>query len=71
MQSCGFITALYTNVSLHLPSPLMHVLVVITGGAAGASLAESGGPGMTYLEGTSPVYKNLRIDNKCQKPKVT
>jgi len=48
----------------------MYVLVVITGGAAGDSLAEPGGPGMTYLEGASPVYKNLRIDNKCQKPNV-
>ena len=49
----------------------MYVPVVITGGAAGASVAEAGGPGITYLEGASPVYKNLRIDNKCQKPKVT
>ena len=49
----------------------MFVFLFFTiGGAAGGSAAEAGGPGVTYLEGISPVYKNLRIDNKCQKPKV-
>jgi len=49
---------------------LMNSVVMIPGGAPGHSTAEAGGPGITYLQGDLPVYKNLRIDNKCQKAKV-
>lgn len=42
-----------------------------SGGQAGSgSSVEPGGPGMIYLEGQSPVVKNLRIDNKGRKPLV-
>ncbi|XP_066271773.1 uncharacterized protein [Branchiostoma lanceolatum] len=37
----------------------------------GTSSREPGGPGMAYMEGTNPVNKNLRVDNKCQQPTVT
>ncbi|KAI8481431.1 hypothetical protein Bbelb_408050 [Branchiostoma belcheri] len=37
----------------------------------GSSSTEPGGPGMAYMEGTNPVNKNLRVDNKCQQPEVT
>ena len=41
------------------------------GGHGGsASNAEHGGPGVIYLDGKSPVVKNLRIDNKGRKPLV-
>ena len=43
-----------------------------SGGQAGSgSSVEPGGPGVVYLEGQSPVVKNLRIDNKGRKPLVS
>ena len=43
-----------------------------SGGQAGSgSSVEPGGPGVIYLEGQSPVVKNLRIDNKGRKPLVS
>lgn len=42
-----------------------------SGGQAGSgSSVEPGGPGVIYLEGQSPIVKNLRIDNKGRKPLV-
>lgn len=42
------------------------------GGQKGsASNVEPGGPGIIYLDGKMPVVKNLRIDNKGQKPLVS
>lgn len=41
------------------------------GGQAGSgSGVEPGGPGVIYLDGKSPVIKNLRIDNRGLKPSV-
>ena len=43
-----------------------------SGGQAGSGgNVESGGPGVIYLDGKSPVVKNLRIDNKGLKPLVS
>ena len=38
------------------------------GGSTSSSIAEAGGPGMVYFDG--PIIKNLRVDNRCQQPKV-
>ena len=43
-----------------------------SGGQAGSGgNVEPGGPGVIYLDGKSPVVKNLRIDNKGLKPLVS
>ncbi|XP_077861759.1 uncharacterized protein LOC144342564 [Saccoglossus kowalevskii] len=41
------------------------------GGIGGRTYSEPGGPGITYLSGTQPFHRNLRIDNKCQNAHVT
>ncbi|CAH1775844.1 unnamed protein product, partial [Owenia fusiformis] len=42
------------------------------GPAGGSGNSEPGGPGMTYFHKTSlPEYKELRVDNGCQSPRVT
>lgn len=40
------------------------------GGQRGSQNAENGGPGVVYLQGTSPSIRNLRIDNKGRPPEV-
>ena len=40
----------------------------VTGGGTASTKAEVGGPGVVYVEG--PDIKNLRVDNRCQQPKV-
>lgn len=46
----------------------MVYLKYLTGGSTSSSMAETGGPGVVYFEG--PNMKNLRVDNRCQQPKV-
>ena len=43
--------------------------MLVTGGSTSSTTAEIGGPGVVYVEG--PDIKNLRVDNRCQQPKVT
>ena len=40
----------------------------VLGGSTSSSTAEPGGPGMVYFDG--PAIRNLRVDNRCQQPKV-
>ncbi|XP_071506021.1 uncharacterized protein [Diadema antillarum] len=39
-------------------------------GAAGGDGAHVGGPGLTYIESSSPSIRLVRVDNKCRKPVV-